>query len=84
MEDILTKIVPFLETASYILMSIVVAASIIAKLTPTPKDDKIVSKFSSLVLKAIKFLPTIGVNPNTKKLEEAYKNLKDDEADKSN
>lgn len=83
MEELLVKVIPFLETASYILMALVVVGTIVAKITPTPKDDKIVSKFASIVLKAIKFLPTLGVNPSTKKLEEAYERLKNDNSNKA-
>ena len=76
MEELLAKAVPFLSKASYILMVVVIVSTLIAKLTPTPKDDKVVSKFSALVLKLIKFLPTLGVNPSTKKLEETFKSMK--------
>jgi hypothetical protein len=40
--------------------SIVTAASIIVKLTPSEKDDKVVSRI-------IKFLNTIAINPKGKK-----------------
>ena len=48
-------------------------ATIIARLTPTPKDDSIVAKVISVVEKIISFLPTIGVNPATKRLQEEAK-----------
>jgi len=52
-----------------ILGGIVVVATVIARLTPSPKDDGIVKKISDVVFKVIAYLPTIGINPNTKKLE---------------
>ncbi|MCA9313164.1 hypothetical protein KDA08_02440 [Candidatus Saccharibacteria bacterium] len=41
------------------------------------KDDEIVDKYSSWIWKAINWLPTAGINPRTAKLEEAYKDLKE-------
>lgn len=76
MESFLVNFIPYVEKISYGLMVVVSIASLVARLTPTPKDDKIVSKVSGFILKIVRFLPTIGINPNTKKLEKAYDDLK--------
>lgn len=51
-------------------------ATVIVRLTPSKKDDEYVSKASEFFYKLMSILPTFGKNPNTKKLEEAYKELK--------
>jgi len=76
-EALIAKVIPFLMQASYILMVVVVLGTIVAKITPTPKDNKFISRMAKVVLTVVKYLPTFGVNPNTKKLEAAYDKLKD-------
>ncbi len=48
-------------------------ATVVARLTPTPKDDSIVAKIIEVVEKILSFLPTIGLNPATKRLKDAAK-----------
>lgn len=67
------EIISKIELALELIGALAVAATIIAKLTPTPKDDGAVKKISDIVFKIIKYLPTFGVNPKTKQLEEALK-----------
>lgn len=76
MDEMLTKIPDWLNFASVILSSVVVIATVISRLTPSKKDDEITGKVAGLLFKAIKWLPTLGVNPQTKKLEQAYEELK--------
>lgn len=56
--------------------ALVILATVIVQLTPTPKDDEIVAKVGSFWLSLTTFLPTLGANPVTKKLIEAYRELK--------
>lgn len=84
MEALLAKIGPVLQVASYVLMALVIVATIVAKITPTPKDNKVVSTGATYILKFIKFLPTLGVNPSTKKLEEAYAKIQEKKEDVQN
>jgi len=81
MEALVHNLVPYVEKVSYGLLILVLGASFIARLTPTPKDDKIVSTVSRFILKAVRFLPTIGINPNTKSLEKSLSDLKEDNGD---
>lgn len=76
MESLLLKIPNWIEAVALVLMSVSVLATIIAKLTPTRKDDEKVAKYVGYIRKVIKWLPTIGVNPETKNLEEQIKILK--------
>lgn len=76
MEGLIEKLPEVVKYGAHILAGLVVVATAIAHLTPTPKDDEIVGKFRTFILKAIKLLPTIGVNPQTKKMEESIEELK--------
>lgn len=76
MQDILNKIPDLIEMVALVLMALTIVATLVARITVSKKDDEYVLKAGSFILKAIAFLPTIGVNPRTKKLEEAYKDLK--------
>lgn len=50
---------------------LVLVSTVVARITPNPKDDEIVSQAYHYWLKIIHFLPTIGVNPQTAKIVEA-------------
>ena len=56
-----------------------IGATIIVRLTPSKKDDEDVGKITSVIWKYIGYLPTLGINPRTKKLEEAYLEAKNSE-----
>lgn len=51
-------------------------ATVIVRITPSPKDDRVVGRFIKGVLKVMSYLPTIGVNPETKKLKDDLKSLR--------
>ena len=73
--DLLDKYLPLIEQAGLVVMTLTLVATVVVRITPSPKDDTIVSKIAGYVLKALRWLPTIGVNPQTKKLEEAVEEL---------
>ena len=75
MEALLLKIPSLVQWASLFLTAIVLLATLVAKVTKTEKDDEVVGKVRSLVLKVVSWLPTIGINPRTKKLEEQLKEI---------
>lgn len=78
MAELLAKIPDVIEIGSLALTSLTVFATVLARITPTKKDDVVVSKVSGWIWSFVKFAPTIGVNPNTKKLEkieEAFKEV---------
>lgn len=75
MAEILSKVPDVLEVASLALTALTVFATILARITPNKKDDAIVSSVSGWIWSFVKFAPTIGVNPQTQKIEEAYKEL---------
>lgn len=76
MQVVLGKIPEIIQLLSIILMIISVLATIIVRFTPSKTDDEKVSKFSSTLINILHWLPTIGINPQTKKLQEAYEDIK--------
>jgi DNA polymerase I-like protein with 3'-5' exonuclease and polymerase domains len=54
-----------------VLGSMVILATVIAKATVTKKDDEIMNEIDSVLLKVLNFMPTIGVDPRTQKLQDA-------------
>jgi hypothetical protein len=58
-----------------ILMVIQAIATVIVKLTPTPKDDELLHGFTARFLKAMSILPTWGTNPLTKKMYDTLKEM---------
>jgi hypothetical protein len=75
MEEMIAKYLAYIEPFFSILGSIVLIATAIVRLTPSPKDDKILSKIAGYIWKIADWLPTIGVNPKTKNLKSAYDKL---------
>lgn len=80
MDALFASIPNYLEHILAALGSLVLFGTVIAKLTPSKKDDEFLDKASGLLFKLISFLPTLGMNPNTKKMMEALKEAKDREA----
>jgi hypothetical protein len=73
MQDLLLMANSVLGAIPEVLTGVVLVATVVARFTKTPKDDEVVSKLREFLLKALRYAPTIGVNPQTKKLEEALK-----------
>ncbi len=73
----------YAEFVAKLLGGVCILATIVVRITPNKKDDSYVKKFNSKYEKFIAFLPTLGMNPNTKKLidtvEEYQKELPADE-----
>ena len=69
MEELMSKMPMWLEAMSVILSAVVVLATAVARLTPSKKDDVAVGKVRKVVDKVLHWLPTIGVNPQTKELK---------------
>lgn len=55
---------------------VAVVATLIVNLTPSPKDDAFMSKVWGWLHSIFKLFPTIGINPNTRILEEKLKEKK--------
>jgi len=73
MEEILGKLPHWIDIISQLIASITIVATLLAKAMGKMEGE--VNSFGKKVLKALAYLPTLGVNPNTKKLEEQLKEL---------
>lgn len=76
MEQYFAKATEILHAIAMMGMIISILATIIVRITPSKTDDDTVSEWVKKMMKVLQWLPTIGVNPQTKKLEEAYQELK--------
>lgn len=74
MDYIIQNYQMILEQAALFLAGLVVFATVIVRI-PGVGGDAMVDGVSAKIWKAISWLPTIGVNPQTKKLKEAYDDL---------
>jgi hypothetical protein len=75
-QEVLPVIMKVLETASEVLGALVILSTIVVRMTASKKDDAAVLKVSSSIWSAIAWLPTLGVNPQTKALKAAYEEQK--------
>lgn len=62
---------PLINAVCYAMTSVVILATALVRFPPLMKYEPEVGKAKGLLISILHFLPTIGVNPQTKKLEEA-------------
>lgn len=75
MDLILNVIAPYIQQIELVFMIIgvlVVVATVIVRLTPSASDDEKLDKFIVYLQKFLAYMPTLGINPRTKKLLEWY------------
>jgi len=77
--QLIAQVPEWLTLISLFVTSLCIAATAVARLTASKVDDEAVSKITGYVLKAVTFLPTFGVDPRTKHLEETIRELKADQ-----
>lgn len=73
MEELLNGLPDKVKLAAEVIGFICLVATVVARITPDPKDDSKIKKITDIIFKVISYLPTLGINPKTKKLEEAVK-----------
>lgn len=76
MQELLMKVPDIIQVIALLGMVVSILATIVVRLTPSTTDDEKVSAIITKFMKVLQWLPTIGVNPQTKKLQEAYEELK--------
>lgn len=76
MQELLLKVPDLIQMIALVLMAVTLLATVIVRITPSKSDDEMVHGFAGKLLKILQWLPTIGVNPQTKKLQEAYEEIK--------
>jgi len=77
MEKLLENLPELIQGASLCLTVLTLVATVLVRLTPSKVDDQAIGKFTKILMGVLHWLPTIGVNPQTKKLEEALYELKE-------
>lgn len=77
MEEILKKIPDIIEIASLVLTTITLVATVVVRLTPTKADDAFMGKVSGGLIRILQWLPTIGVNPKTRQMEQTIAELRE-------
>ena len=76
MQELLTKVPDIIQVIALLGMVASILATIVVRLTPSTTDDEKVSAIVAKFMKVLHWLPTIGINPQTKKLQEAYEDIK--------
>ena len=66
----------YIDYLSQGVLALVIIATIIVRLTPSPKDDEKLDSFVTKLRKWMSYLPTFGINPKTKELEKKIDELK--------
>lgn len=61
------------EVVPQIFMSLVILASAIVRILPKKTNSEKVRKVTDAIHKVVSYLPTLGINPKTKHLEDFYK-----------
>ena len=81
MESLLVNWQEHLSNLCALIGAISILATVVVRLTPSKSDDEIVYGAAAKFWKFVSYLPTIGINPRTQKLEEAYKELKGEQGE---
>lgn len=76
MEEFFVKLIEVLPLVLQALGGLVVAATAIVRISPKSKNIENVDGIADRIFKFINYLPTLGINPRTKKLEEAVKEMR--------
>ena len=73
MQNIIQMALNYVPLISQVLMAITILATILAR--AFPKEKALSDGLTANILKVISYLPTLGIDPRTKALEEALKDL---------
>lgn len=79
MEIIANVIAPYIQYINLgftALGVLVIVATVVVKLTPSASDNEKLDRLVQYIQKIMAYLPTLGINPNTKKLLEWYEEQK--------
>ena len=78
MLELIAQVQPYVEIISQALVGIIILATVLARAISGGKYSEDITKAGGQLIKLLAWLPTLGLNPNTKKLQEAYDDLKKD------
>lgn len=80
MEDLIAKIPVWVNVITIVITALVAVATAVVQLTSSKKDDEKLGTVKAFLVKIQGYLPTLGINPSTKKLEEENAKLKAENA----
>lgn len=80
MEKIVSQLPQWLNIACVVVTALVAVATAYVQLTTTTKDDEKLKGIVGFLVKVKSYLPTVGINPDTKKLKEENAKLKAENA----
>jgi hypothetical protein len=66
----MVKVQIIFQAVSQVMFGLMVIATVVVRLTPSKADNEKLDKVLKLINKALSWAPTLGVNPNTRKLQE--------------
>ncbi len=76
MENILIQGKDIIHAVASIIGILSILATVVVRLTPSKKDDEAVLALGGKIWKVIQWLPTMGINPQTKALIDSYHAVK--------
>lgn len=77
MQEFLNKVPDIIQIISLLITVVTLLATVIVRITPNRTDDAFMSKVAKKVVQVMRWLPTIGINPQTQKLEETIMELRE-------
>jgi hypothetical protein len=69
---------PIIILIAQALGGLTIVATVVVRFIPDPNVKAQKKKYAEIIWKIISYLPTIGINPKTKKLEKAYLELQEE------
>ncbi len=80
MESFISQAGEWLQAIAIVVFALTILATAVVRMTPTKSDDLALKSWSAKLLKLVSYLPTWGINPRTKQLEEWLKEQEENES----
>ena len=80
MEDLLSKIPSWIKWIPTVFTGLIIVATVAVRFTETKADDEKVNKIKGILMGILHRFPTLGLNPATKKMQEALMVLSGEKA----
>lgn len=74
--NLVQMIMYYADMVAQLMFGLMLVATVVTRLIPGKKDDEALGKVWGKVHKVLGYLPTLGINPRTKKLQEALDRMK--------
>ena len=74
--NLMQMVMFYADMLAQFMFGLMIVASVLVRVIPGKKDDEALSSIWSKVQKVLGYMPTFGINPRTKKLQEALDAMK--------